>query len=315
MKSHKTAQVNLKSLCTSLRTPGRVLLVATATWIAVWPNSATAQNRITVHELSESLTMLSPNEGSGNTLIYRGLEGSVLVDTMADSISTDFMQALTELGVDDVRYVFNTHWHQNHLGGNNHFSGTATIVAPTNLRSRIQEDQVLTFLVRDTFSALPEAYWPTLTFDDEIQVHFNLDGEEIIAWHVQGHTDSDAIIYFPGQAIAATGDLWTPGGGMIMSDIDTGGSLWGVLEALDGLLEILAPNTQIMPGHGRIATVPELRAYRDGLSAALTWIAGEMESGSTIEQIQASTPPEAAQVFMGRGAERFIEAAVRVPAR
>jgi len=278
------------------------LLVAVAL-----PGGVDAQERISVSSLRDGFTVLSPYEGSGNTIVFRGEDGTFLVDTMADSISSDLMAALDALGVDDVRYVANTHWHQNHLGGNDRFSGTAVVIGPERLRTRLQSEQTLEFLVAETFPALPEPFWPTVTFGDRVALHFN--GERVEITHVRGHTDSDAIILWPESRVVATGDLWTPDG-WIAPDLDTGGSLGGVEVALSGLLERLPEGTVIVPGHGRPGTVEELAAYVEGLRATIDYVRLAMDAGRDLSQIVDEVPPELADV-LGRSTARMLEAAYR----
>ncbi len=281
--------------------------VLSLTALAALSTATAGQDRIRSFELADGFTVLSPNEGSGNTIVFRGGDGTFLVDTMADSISTDLVAALGDLGVDDVRYVANTHWHQNHLGGNDRFSETAVVLGPGTLRSRIQEDQTLEFLVQQTFPALPEPFWPTVTFSDRVSLHFN--GQTIEILHVRGHTDSDAIVYWPEAGVAATGDLWRPEG-WIAPDLDTGGSLQGVEAALASFLELLPDDVTIVPGHGRPGTVEELRSYVEGLRLTIDYVRVATDAGRDLRQIIDEMPPEIANRF-GRSAARFIEAAYR----
>jgi cyclase len=282
-------------------------IVLALTALAAVSAAAAGQERVRSFELADGFTVLSPNEGSGNTIVFRGPDGTFLVDTMADSISTDLMAALDGLGIDDIRYIANTHWHQNHLGGNDRFSETAVVLGAANLRSRIQEDQTLEFLVQQTFPALPEPFWPTVTFSDRVSLHFNDQTIEIM--HVKGHTDSDAIVYWPEAGVAATGDLWRPEG-WIAPDLDTGGSIQGVEAALASFLEQLAPEAVIVPGHGRPGTVPELREYVEGLRITIDYVRVAMDAGRDLRQIIDEMPPEVADRF-GGAAARFIEAAYR----
>jgi glyoxylase-like metal-dependent hydrolase (beta-lactamase superfamily II) len=271
------------------------------------PDRSEAQERIRVVDLRERFTVLSPNEGSGNTIVFRGADGTFLVDTMADSISGELMDALGSLGVDDVRYVANTHWHQNHLGGNDRFSETAVVMGPEALRTRLQSDQTLEFLVDQTFPALPETFWPTVTFREGVSLHFN--DERIEITHVKGHTDSDAIVFWPQSRVAATGDLWRPGGWMV-PDLDTGGSLSGVEAALGALLERIPDDTVIVPGHGPPGSVGDLAAYVAGIRATIDYVRSAMDAGRDLSQIIDEVPPEVAEALGGSTA-RMLEAAYR----
>lgn len=272
---------------------------------------AHAQERIRVADPAPGFTVLYPAEGSGNTILFRGEDGTFVVDTMADSISADLEKTLEALGVDDVRYVANTHWHQNHVGGNDRFSETAVVLGPENLRARLQSDQRLEFLVEATFPALPEPYWPSVTFDDAVSLHFN--GERIEIVHVRGHTDSDAIVIWPESAVAATGDLWTPRG-WIAPDIDTGGSLARVESALARLIETLPANVTIVPGHGPPGTLEDLRRYVEGLRLMNEYVRVATDAGRDLRQIVDEVPPEVADRF-GPSTARMLEAAYRSPQR
>jgi len=284
-----------------------VTCLAALTLFGFGPAPASGQERIRVADLQDRFTVLSPNEGSGNTIVFRGVDGTFLVDTMADSISGDLVRVLDELGVDDVHYVANTHWHQNHLGGNDRFSSSAVIIGPETLRTRLQSDQTLEFLVDQTFPALPEPFWPSVTFEDGVSLHFN--GERIEIAHVKGHTDSDAIVFWPESRVAATGELWTPDG-WIAPDLDTGGSLGGVEAALSQLLERLPGGTVIVPGHGRPGSVDELAAYVAGLRSTIDYVRSAMDAGRDLRQIIDEVPPEVASVLGGSTA-RMLEAAYR----
>ena len=286
--------------------PGRPLAFALAALVTAAAPLA-AQERIRVSELADGFTLLSPNEGSGNTIVFRGTDGTFLVDTMADSISADLAAVLDRLGIDDVRYVANTHWHQNHLGGNDRFSGSAVVVGPATLRTRLQEDQRLEFLVQQTFPALPEAFWPTVTFSDRVSLHLN--GRTIEILHVRGHTDSDAIVFWPEVGIAAVGDLWRPGG-WIAPDLDTGGSLSGVEEALGTFVERLPDDAVIVPGHGPPGTTAELREYVHGLRLTIDYVRQAMDAGRDLRQIIDEVPPDIADRLRG-AAPRLLEAAYR----
>ncbi|MDH3735117.1 MAG: MBL fold metallo-hydrolase [Gemmatimonadota bacterium] len=272
--------------------------------LSAHPTPLEAQERIRVGELQAGFTVLYANEGSGNTIVFRGEDGTFLVDTMADSVSSDLARALDGLGVDDVRYVANTHWHQNHLGGNDRFSDSAVILGSEALRTRLQSEQRLEFLVDQTFPALPEAFWPTVTFDDAVSVHFN--GEAIEILHLPGHTDSDAVVVWPRSAVAATGDLWTPGG-WIAPDIDTGGSLVRVEAVLRELAARLPPEVKIVPGHGRPGTLEELRDYVEGLRLTNEYVRVATDAGRDLSQIIDEVPGEVAD-RLGPSTARLLEA-------
>jgi cyclase len=274
----------------------------------VLPHGISAQHITGVEELTERVTVLMPDERSGNTILLQGPKGALLIDTMADTLAVELLSTLDDLDVGPVRYVFNTHWHQNHLGANDALSETATIIGSANLRTRLQSPQRLEFLVQETFPALPSAFQPTVTFTDSISVYFN--GEEVRAWHVQGHTDSDVIIYLTGSGVVATGDLWSQFG-PFMTDLDTGGSLWGVAAALQMLIDRLPEDVIIVPGHTPPTNMAAMRQYQDGLLATLQHVQQGKEAGLSAAEIYARPLPPTVEQFVGRSGARVIEAAFR----
>lgn len=265
-------------------------------------------DRIRTMELSEAVTVLMPNEGSGNTVVFEGSEGVFLVDTMADSIVNEFTAALEALDRGPVRYVVNTHWHQNHLGGNDRFTDRATVVGTEELRERLSRDQTLGFLVEATFPAMPESYWPNELFEESREIEFG--GETVHLWHWSGHTDTDVVVFFEEANVAATGDLWAPQG-TILPDLDTGGSLRGVDEALSHLIGVVPDDVVIVPGHGPTGTKEQLIRYRDGVRAVLDFVDAQREAGRSLGQIMEGSIPDEVTAFTGPRPGPMIVAAFR----
>ncbi len=281
------------------------LLVA---FIALPLGSSSAQVEIRTQQLTNRITVLQPNEGSGNTIVFTGPDGVLLVDTMADSIVNHLHEQLTRLNALDIEFIFNTHWHHNHLGGNPRYSDRATVFGPPEMRGRLASEQALRFLVQQTFPRLPEAAWPTVIFADSISLHFN--GEEVRAWHVRGHTDTDVIVHLTGSNVVATGDLWSPGR-WILADLDTGGNMVGVVKALADLLLRLPPGATIVPGHGELAKVSDLQRYHRGLEATIEFVRRETAAGRSLSESQSQTPPSSVSSFLGADGTRMIEAVYR----
>jgi len=272
------------------------------------PRTASAQIEIKSQKLSDKITVLSPSEGSGNTIIFKGPDGVLLIDTMADSIGNQLNAQLTNLSSLDIRYIFNTHWHHNHLSGNARYSDKAVIFGAPETRGRLAAPQTLKFIVQETFPRLPEAAWPKVIFPDSMSLFFN--GEEVRAWHVRGHTDTDVIVYLTGSKIVATGDLFA-GGRLILCDLDTGGNMIGVANALADLLRRIAPDATIVPGHGAVSKVSDLQAYVAGLQTTIDFVRREAQAGRQLADIQALPVPPAAAPLLGQNPKRAIEAIYR----
>ena len=293
------------------RLPKSLLAFCLGSLAATVPLKTSAQTptpRIEVLRLDGATAVLMPSERSSNTIVWSGPEGIVIVDDMADTLASELDAALGVETVRRTRFVFNTHWHQNHTGGNGLFTGHATVLAPTRLRKRLMEDQRLEFLVQQTFYRLPPVAWPNTTFDDSVTVHINR--AQVKAWHVRGHTDSDVIIYLTGPNVLALGDLYAPQG-WILPDLDTGGSVLGIVEALALALTVAPDNAVVVPGHGAMSTMSEVRAYYEGLVASIAFVREARGRGATLEQIQAMEPSGAARRFLGSSPDRMVEAVYR----
>ena len=170
------------------------------------------------------------------------------------------------------------------------------------------EDQHLEFLVQQTFRRLPPVAGPNTTFDDSVTVHVN--GPEVKAWHVRGHTDSDAIIYLAGPNVLALGDLYASRG-WILPDLDTGGNVLGIAEALALALAVAPDDAIVVPGHGATSTMAEVRAYYEGVVATIDFVREARSQGATLEQIQGTETSGAARLFLGSNPDRMIEAVYR----
>ena len=299
----KIAVMNLLSRSFLLVCLGGLAAAAPSTTVAQTPT-----RRIEVLRLDDATSVLIPSERSSNTIVWNGSEGVVIVDNMADTMAAELDAALGIETVRRTRFVFNTHWHQNHTGGNGLFTGHASVLAPTKLRERLMEDQRLEFLVQQTFFKLPPAAWPNTTFDDSVTVHLN--GAEVKAWHVRGHTDSDAIIYLTGPNVLALGDLYASRG-WILPDLDTGGNVLGIAEALALALAVAPYDAIVVPGHGPMSTMAEVRAYHQGMAATIEFVREARGWGATLDQIQAMETSGATSRFLGTNPDRMLEAVYR----
>lgn len=275
--------------------------------LASLPGAAPAQVSIRIHPVNDRVTLLLPNEGSGTTIAVRGPEGTFLVDTMDDTVTTHLVRTLADLGVRDVRFVVNTHWHHNHLGGNARFP-EATILGTDEMRRRLSLPQPLRFLVQRTYPARDSADHPRQSFQDTTTIVFN--GEPVRLRHVRGHTNTDVIVHFPISGVVALGDLWSARG-WIPADLDTGGNMYGVLEALSAVLRDLPPETVVVAGHGPPGTMADLERYVVRLRLTIDIVREHQASGRSLADVLALTLPADLQEWLGPRGGRMLEAIYR----
>lgn len=219
----------------------------------------------------------SEHFSGGNIAVHVGGDGVVMIDTKMEALSDKIKAEIERIGGDNPRYILNTHLHGDHTGGNAVFAEHGTILAQTNVRTRLVENK-------------PEKVWPVITFDQSLSIHFN--GEEIKAIHMpHGHTDGDAIVYFTDSNVIHMGDHLFAGRFPYV-DLGNGGSVQGLMSNVEIVLENVPPDAAIIPGHGPLSDRQGLQAYYTMLQETTERVTAKMEDGASLEQIKAVGLPE-----------------------
>jgi cyclase len=216
----------------------------------------------------------------GNLGASIGKDGIFLIDDQFAPLTDKIKAALAGLGEGKVHFVINTHWHGDHTGGNENLAkdGTA-VVAHDNVRLRMAAPG-------DRQS--PQGALPIITYNDRSTFHIN--GEEIHAFHVHhAHTDGDSVIHFRGANVIHTGDLLFNGFYPFV-DLNSGGSVTGLIAALERIHALADDNTKIIPGHGKLASKGDVAAAIAMLKESRAAIQALIDAGQTEEQIKAAEP-------------------------
>jgi len=237
---------------------------------------------------------------AGNIGVSVGPDGILIIDDQFAPLTDKISAALAELSSGELRFILNTHYHEDHADGNEILGRDgAVIVAHTNTRKRLLDR--------------PKGHWPVITFDEQASVHFN--GEEIKAtWYPGGHTDSDLVFFFTESNVLHLGDLWNSGtSGFPVVDTEAGGSAMGILANIEKLIPTVPEDAKIIPGHGPLSDLVELRSYRDMLEETIELVRGKWEAGMALEQIQEEglQPKYESWGYGYMNAEGWIEAIVR----
>jgi len=217
----------------------------------------------------------------GNIGVSAGEDGIVMVDDQFAPLVPKIKAALAKISQKPVRFLLNTHWHFDHVGGNAAMAETATILAHENVRKRMQAGAEV--FGRKIEPAEPRAL-PILTYQRDATIWLN--GEPVRALHVPpGHTDGDTIVFFTKSNVVHMGDDFFATGFPFV-DLDSGGSVRGLIGALDEVIPQIPPDAKVIPGHGGLQTVPDLKKYRNRLDEIVALVDRGLKSGKTVEQLQ-----------------------------
>jgi glyoxylase-like metal-dependent hydrolase (beta-lactamase superfamily II) len=279
--------------------------------LALGVNGASAQQDFSKVEIKAThvrgdVDMLTG--AGGNIGVSVGPDGILIVDDQFAPLADKIRAALAEIGGGQLKFILNTHFHGDHVGGNKEFGPEATIIAHTNVRKRLTTDQNV--LGRDV-PASPKEAWPVITFDHSVSIHFN--DEEIWALHLpKGHTDGDSIILFKESNVLHMGDdLFA--GQFPFVDLGSGGNVEGLIKNIERIISRLPEDVKIIPGHGPLSDADDLKAYHQTLVETTAIIRGKMDAGKSLEEIQAEGLPEKFAAWGGGfiSAERWIEIVYR----
>jgi len=255
--------------------------------------------------LAGSVHMLTG--AGGNLALSTGEDAAFLVDDQFAPLSARIKAAVAKISPKPVRFVLNTHWHGDHTGGNEAFGRAGSvIVAHENVRRRMSSEQFSEFFKSRT-PASPKAALPVVTFTSDLVFHMN--GDEIHAFHVpNAHTDGDAIVHFRRANVLHMGDVFFnklyP-----FIDTDSGGSLAGMIAAVDRILAMVGDDTKIVPGHGPLATKGDLQAYRTMLATVQERVQALVRENKTLQDAVAAQPTAEFDETWGKGffrPEQFV---------
>jgi cyclase len=244
----------------------------------------------------------------GNTIVQVGEQFVFVVDPPAPPQAERLVAAVAQITNKPIRYVINTHFHPDHIGGNVQLSKAGTAVGGGGGGGGPQinaNDQSAPILAHENVlrrvstptgaqSKVPFEAWPTETYVGDDFRLFN--GEAVKLVHLpRAHTDGDTIIFFQRSDVIAVGDVFSTVTYPII-DRQSGGSINGIIAALNQVIDLTTPKdrqeggTYVVPGHGRISDQADLVEYRDMVTIIRDRIADAVKRGLTLEQIKAEQP-------------------------
>jgi glyoxylase-like metal-dependent hydrolase (beta-lactamase superfamily II) len=274
------------------------MVVALLITLAAGGRSGYAQDRfadieIKATHVAGSVYMLEG--GGGNIGVSVGPDGVFVIDDQFAPLAEKIKAAIAKLDGGKIKFVLNTHWHGDHVGGNAEFGREALILAHTNVRKRLATEQTL---FGRKIDPLPREALPVITFDESLSIHFN--NEEIRIVHFPGgHTDGDSVVFFTGSKVVHMGDLIFAGTFPFV-DLEHGGDVVGYTENIDAIIGELPKDAQIIPGHGPLSNLDDLKAYHRMLVETTAVVRQRIAVGKTEQEIRTEGLPDEWSRWSGR---------------
>jgi len=210
---------------------------------------------------------------AGNVAVYVTGDGVILVDDRFDYDHDNVLRIVKGITSQPIKYVLNTHYHSDHSGGNGKmFPMGVNIISTAQSRKNILEHKQ-----PNALGVVPA----NLVFTDQQSVF--LGGKEVRAkFYGRGHTNGDAVIYFPDLKVIHTGDLMADNSPLI--DYVGGGSIVEWTKTLDRVTQELDFDA-VIPGHGAITNKAGLRTYRDNIVKMRTEVSGMVKGGKSQAEV------------------------------
>jgi cyclase len=257
--------------------------------------------------------------GTGaNITAQVGNDGVVLVDTSSEQLAPKVLAAIRKLSDKPIFWIVNTAVDADHVGGNDALPKLANAAVRQNVRIIAHENVVnrMSAAPRGAEPIVPDKLWP----NDEYylpQKDFSFNGEAIVVYHMPAaHTDGDSIVLFRSSNVLSVGDIFTPGRYPVI-DLQNGGSVQGLISALNRILQLTVPlkyqegGTYVVSGHGRICDEADVVEYRDMVTIIRDRVQDLIKKGMTLDQVKAARPTRDYDAEYGGPNDAFLEAVYR----
>ncbi len=227
---------------------------------------------MTVHPIAGNVSYI---QGSGGNIgLFTGDDGVFLIDDQYAPLTDKIVAAIRTVSSKPIRFLVNTHMHPDHTGGNENFGKMGTMI--------FGHDNVRSQMAISDYAEEP----PLVTFSEDMSFHIN--GETVHVFKTpDAHTNGDVYIKFESSNVIHTGDVYRTTSYPYI-DSGNGGSFLGTIEAYDLLISVSDADTKIVPGHGVVSSVEDVRAFRDMMLVIRDRVANAIREGKSLEEAQAA---------------------------
>jgi cyclase len=255
------------SRTTTVRLAGGLVFLL-GSWVAY--TQTTPPPQLTISKVKDGLYQIVGD--GGNVAVYVTGEGVILVDDKYEQDYDQIVARVKSVTSEPIKYILSTHHHGDHSGGNVKFAPTVQIISTSNARANIVE--------KKQPNAPANMVPASVTFTEETAVF--LGGKEVRARYFgRGHTNGDAVVYFPALKTIHTGDLMA--GASPLIDYAGGGSVVEWTKTLDGAMKL--DFDTVIPGHGNVTNKAGLLTYRNNVEKLRNRVAGLIHEGKSQDDV------------------------------
>ena len=263
---------------------------------------------IKVEKLASNLAVVSGD--GGNIGLVMAPDGLMMIDGGYANRFADLQKAVTETDSHPIKLLFDTHWHGDHVGANVALGKQGVKIMAHENAGKWLSQKVVSEAFGSTTEPLAAEGLPTQTFSKGSKMNFGKQKVEYV-YYPLAHTDNDVYLYFPGDNILQTGDLFFNQTYPVI-DYSTGGWIGGMHMALEALLKVGDAKTKIIPGHGPMATKEDMKASRDMLQVVHQRLESASKAGKTMDDVLKDSPVKDLNDKWGKGfmsPDRFLKMA------
>lgn len=226
----------------------------------------------------------------GNIAVSIGDDGVLIVDDQIPSLIPKIKDAIKKIGGGDLVYTINTHWHFDHAEGNLALDPNITkIISQSNARDYMSRGGLIDMVSsRINQEPYPDYALPVITYENGMTLYFNDEEIEIVHFG-PAHTSGDSAVIFHNQNAIHYGDVFVTEGYPFI-DVSSGGSIEGIINFLSKSLEKLKPGAIILPGHGEIANIQDVKDMISMLETVRDRISKMIDEGKSLQEVIDAKP-------------------------